>query len=112
MAVKNSVKAIELQDIDAATLTALYQPINPAGLTEACFLLRIINASNVRVFISYDGVTNNDVLAPNTSIDVQAQANAQPQNYVAKFAQGLIISASAVAPGVGAIYVTGYFQPI
>lgn len=109
MSVTNSVQAIPLTSIDSATLTANYQAINVGGLAAPCFLIRVINASNVPVTISYDGVNDNDYLPANTVLQLNFQANSQPNNQVAKLSQGTKISVKGNV-GIGLIYVAGYTQ--
>ena len=106
---KNSVKAIPVTSIDAATFDGDFQVINPTGLPESCFLLRIVNDSSVIVGISYDGITAHDIVPDNDSVTINAQANSAPNNQIANFAKGTRIYASGEA-GTGDVYVIGYYQ--
>ena len=110
MAVKNALKAIEVQGIASSTITGSFQAINPAGLDKACSILRVINDSNKTIAISYDGTTDNDVIPANTVLQLPVQSNAQPNSYRALFAQGTVVYASGTA-GTGSVYVAGYYQP-
>lgn len=80
---------------------AAYAPINPLGLPYACYMLRITNASNAIITISYDGVTDHDwVLTANTEqlwIDDMTL-----------YAKGLIVYAKGA--GAGSVYVSGYYK--
>ena len=110
MAVKNSVQAIELTTFDAANLMATYTVINANGLQQACFLIRIVNDSNVDITISYDGATDHDFVLSNDSLIISVQNNSQPNNYIAKFSAGTKIYVKGSA-GMGTIYLSGYYQP-
>jgi len=78
MATNSSVKAIEMTSFNTTGLTTSYKVINANGLDEACFLLRITNASDVPVLISYDGSTDNDYLKNGEALQIPFQSNANP----------------------------------
>jgi hypothetical protein len=107
MAVRNSVSAIPLGAIAANTFTGAYQLIG--GLPHACFMLRFINNSTEDVLISYDGVTDNDVIIHDTTVQLDPQANSQPNNFICVFPKGMTIYVKA-ANGTGEFYVAGYYQ--
>jgi len=107
---KNTVKAVPLDDIDSATLTGVYAIINSGGLPYNCFLLRIMNASSQDVTISYDGAINHEVVLADSTLQIPAQSNSQPNNWVANFPKGMVVWAKGTA-GVGSIYVSAYYQP-
>ena len=107
MALKNSIKAVTLTNIDSATVTSSYKAINSSGLTKPCFLIRITNNSTQDVTVSYDGVNDNEYIPKATSIAISGQAN------VPEFAS---IPASTIVwvkgtAGTGNIYLSGYYQP-
>jgi len=104
----NKVKAIALTNIDSSTVSGTYQAINAAGLDQACFLVRVMNASNQNVTLSYDGSTDNDVVLANSTLDVPAQTNSSPNNKVALFAKGQVVYVKGTA-GTGNIYLSGYY---
>ena len=109
---KNIIKAIPLGTFNAANLTANYQPIYATGLPHAIGLLRIINKSNVDFLLSYDGVTDNDYISVDSTFILPAQQNSQPRNQVMYIPAGTMLSIKqATAPGVGTIYVSGYYNP-
>lgn len=110
MPVKNTVKAVTATSIDSATLTGSFQAINPLGLEQPCFYIRINNASNVDVEISYDGSTLNDVVLLNDKLDLKVQQNAQGPGNVANFPRGTKVYVRGTA-GIGTIYLSGYYQP-
>jgi hypothetical protein len=110
MAVKNSVQAIALTNIASSTLTTSYQAINPLGLTQACFLIRVMNSSTQAVTLSYDGVTDHEFILASSTLQIESQANSQPNNNIAKFAANTVIYVKGTA-GTGNIYLSGYYQP-
>jgi hypothetical protein len=110
MAVKNIVSAIPMTSINANTFNGTYMVINAAGLPQACTLLRIMNKSNVDVLVSYDGVTDNDYVQANTTLEINPQLNAQPNNYHAAFPKSMPVYVNG-AHGAGLVYLVGYYQP-
>ena len=108
---QNSIRAIPLTQLDAATLLITYQPVNPGGLPEACIILRIINGSNVAIAISYDGITDNDTLAANQTLQVNAQTNSQPAAQVSLWPKGTVVYARSLVAGIGNVNVAGYYNP-
>lgn len=111
MAVKNSVLAIPLTAVSATTFDGIaYMSINPTGLPHACFEFSIRNGSSVSVFISYDGVTNHDILPSGQSVTYQLQTNAQPNTTIANIAKGAIVYVLG-ANGTGSVYLSGFYQP-
>jgi hypothetical protein len=108
MALTSVVKAINLSSFNAAGLVAGYNVIN-TGLSHSCFKLRIINASNVAVGISYDGINTNDFVLSLSSATLDFQNNAGPSCYMAQMSKGTKIYLIGAA-GVGMIYLAGYYQ--
>ena len=103
----NYVRAIPITYINSADLAGDFAVVN-AGLPEACFLLRIINDSNIDVDVSYDGAVMHDYVTAGSHLDINAQANATPDGYVALFRKGLPVYVRAQG-GAGYIYVVGYY---
>lgn len=109
---RNTVKAIVLTSFDSSTLSAVFQPINPAGLDRACFLVRITNDSDEGAILSYDGINSHEFIAPATTVELPTQTNSGPMNRAGYFAQGTVIYAKeATTAGTGEIYLSGYYQP-
>lgn len=110
--VKNNIKAVALTSFNTAGAGAAYLAINAAGLDEACFNLKIHNASNIAITISYDGVNDHDYLPAGQTILFDFQTNSQPKNYVANFAKGTVVYVASVtgAAGAGLVYLSGYYQ--
>lgn len=106
--IRNFVDAIELNEFDSSSMTSSYQSIVGTGLEYPCIYIRIINASNKDITISYDGSTDHDYVVAGTSLALPFQSNSQPGAYVAQMKQGTIIYAKGTA-GTGNIYVSGYF---
>lgn len=109
MAIKNNVKAIPVQAFNAASLLVNFQPIT-AGIPESVFLIRIVNLSNVFVDISYDGITNHDIVPANSTLQLDFKTSSLPSNPSAHLAKGSRIFVAGTA-GVGFIYMSAYFQP-
>ncbi len=109
MAVKNSMHAIALTSIDSATLSGSYQVVNSSGLSNACSIVRLVNASNVGVTVSYDGSTDNDYLRANSDIQLSFQANSQPSSAIANLSKNTHVYVKGSA-GTGLIYLSGYYQ--
>jgi hypothetical protein len=109
MYLKNTVQAIPLTILDTSTLTGVY--ISLTTLPQPCFYIRVYNASTVPLILSYDGgVTNHDVVGPAMTIQLNAQTNSQPNNHVALFPRGQMISVKGTV-GAGLAYLVGYYQP-
>ncbi len=107
----NYVKAIPITLVDSATLPVGFDPVDPNGLPFPCFLIRIVNASNQPVIVSYDGVTPNDYVPANSFVQLNFQTNSQPGNNVALLKKGQVVYIGGPA-GVGFIYLIGYYQPV
>lgn len=111
--IKDYIRAVPLTLRDAATLTGAFQAINVGGLPEACFYLRIVNDSDVAVYISYDGTVSHEYIVNGKDLDINFQTNGQPSNHRALVKQGSIISVKSAtgAAGTGLIALVGYYQP-
>jgi hypothetical protein len=111
MALKNTVAAIALQTIDTSTLSPIYQLITATtGLPESCFLIHFINGSDVAVTVSYDGVTDHDIMPADTHVTLNFQTNSSPSNFSAHMARKTLIYVKGTA-GTGNFSVAGYYQP-
>jgi hypothetical protein len=106
----NSVRAVPVAAFNAAGLTGGYDVINAAGLSNSCFWIRIINDSTVDIGISLDGIVTNDIIRAGNTLELPVQMNARGPGYVANFKKGAKFYAIAAAPGVGFIYLAGYYQ--
>lgn len=112
MAVKNNVLPITLRSQSAALFTANFVVVNAGGLGHPCFFLRINNATDRAVFLSFDGVTEHEFLSAGQVLEISSQTNSQPQNYTALFAANTQIYVKTTGgAGTGALYISGYYQP-
>lgn len=108
---KNFVLPIPLTKIDSATFTGAYQLVSGTlGITEASFIIKIINNSNVDVTVSYDGTHDHDFVPKGTIAQFNFQANAQPNNYAALLAKWTKIYVKGAA-GVGSVFLSGWYSP-
>jgi hypothetical protein len=73
--------------------------------------LRIINNSDVGLEISYDGSTQHDFVAANTTLNLPVQTNSQPTNKTALFPKGTTVYVNG-STGTGVVYLAGYYQPV
>jgi hypothetical protein len=105
----NSVKAVPVSLFNSAGLTGGFDAIN-GGLPQSCFWIRISNFSSVGIAISYDGATLHDALAAGAILELPVQMNARGPGYVAQWKKGTKFYAVSAAPGVGFIYLSGYYQ--
>lgn len=108
---QNKVKPILMTEFDASTLSNLtWKAINAGGLPAACFLVKIINASDEDVFVSYDGVNEHDYVAATSNALLNLQANAQPNSNIACLPLGTTVYLKGTA-GTGFIYLSGWYSP-
>lgn len=110
MSFKNFVRPITAEWINANILGgAVYFPIN-TGLPKTCIQVRIWNKSNIAIDLSWDGVNLNDYIPAGDTITYQFFSTRDSGIYTPVVTKGQIFYASAAAPGVGFIYVSGYYQ--
>lgn len=109
MSVRNTVNAVTLTSIAATSFTGSYQAINSSGLSNACFLVRIINNTNKDITISYDGVNDHDFLPTLTNLQLPLQSNSQPNNSIALMPKGTVVWVKG-AMGTGSAYLAAYYQ--
>lgn len=94
-----------LRTIDSATLTGTYQPIG-IPLSFACCLIKFVNNSTTLITISWDGVTDHDIIPANSFAlyDICSDAGSTRGLYIA---QGTQFFAKAAA-GSGLLYITAF----
>ena len=107
---QNRIAAIEKYYIDSSTFTGGFDVLCP-GLDEACFLIRIINASNRAVSISYDGILYHDYVPAGETLQLSFQANNRPKSHVNQLAKGTKVYVTGAA-GTGNVYLAGYYSTI
>jgi len=105
---QNSVKPLLLASFNSAGMTGNYQVANGLGFAHAPFLVRIINASNAAVTVSFNGVDDHDFIPANSVLVLPTQSESQPKAQVALFPKNTKVFLKGAA-GVGIIYVAGYF---
>ena len=113
MAVRSYVKAVTAARFNTAAVTGGYDLINPGGLSHACFLIRLINNSNISVEVSYDGVHTQEFSHTEREIELNFQTN--NQNFAGAVAlmpkgQKVYVLNPNQGAGVGYIYLIGYYQ--
>jgi len=104
----NRVAAIHMISLDSSTLTGGYDEFVDS-LEEACFLIRIVNACNQNIAISYNGTQLHDVVPAGTAVQLNFQTNSQPRGKVNLLPKGQRIWISGPA-GVGFVYFVGYYN--
>lgn len=105
---QNSVKALVLSTVASSTVTGNYAPLNGTGFSHAPFFIRINNASNMAITVSYDGVNDHEFIPTGTIFQLETQTNSQPNAQVALFAKHTIVYIKGTA-GTGNIYLSGYY---
>ena len=105
----NRIAAIELQELDASTFIGTFLELC-SGLPKACSIIRIINASDVGVAISYDGVTVNDYLEAHDTLMLPVQTVALPPQKIVQFPIGFKVYINGLV-GTGYVKLAGYYQP-
>ena len=105
---QNSVKPFILSVFASASVAAGYKPVNANGFLQAPFFIRINNASNMPITVSYDGINDHEYI-PSTSIfELSSQANAQPNAQISLFPKFTVVYVKGTA-GTGNIYLSGYY---
>ncbi len=105
---QNSVKPLLLSSLASASVIGTYLPVNGIGFAHPPFLVRIINASNAAVTISYNGIDDHDFLPANSVLPLPTQTNSQPNAQIALFSKNTVVYVKGAA-GAGTIYVAGYY---
>lgn len=114
MSYQNRIKIQELSTFNAASLTANYQEINSTGFPEPIVILRIVNASDADITLSYDGSTDQEFI-PGTAaaiprsmlqLDFTSTPSTTGYLYLAKGTK-VFVKGSA---GTGTIYISAYSQ--
>lgn len=105
---QNTVKPLLLGSFASASVTANFAAVNGLGFAHPPFFIRIVNASNTAVTVSYNGVDDHEYVPANSVFELPSQANAQPNAQVALFPKNTVVYVKGTA-GVGTIYVSGYY---
>jgi len=110
MSLKPRIRAVTGSLLPGASIPAgVYTPINPTGLPEACFYVKVINASSAEFFISYDYPvnTNHAFLQSGGTLEVNAGTL---ENSNVGLKKGTVVAVYyGGAPAVGTVYLSGYY---
>lgn len=105
------VKPIPMFSFLGTSLTEVFQVMNVSGLPGPCFSLRIINRTDVPIYISFDGIYSHEFIDRTMEIDRNFQLNKKPNNkklFIRKFTK-LYVKRSPDLPKGGRVYVTGFY---
>jgi len=105
---QNSVKPFILSSLLSSAITAQYAALNGTGFSQAPFFIRIINASNMAITISYNGVDDHEYVPANSVFELPSQTNSQPNAQVALFPKYTVVYIKGTA-GTGTVYLSGYY---
>jgi len=106
---KDFIVPIEMQSIDASTIGAGAYLAVGDPLEGALSSIRITNASNTPVIISFDGITDHIYIRATDSYNEYFQIGSTPNNNVAKLKRYTTVYIRGTA-GVGLVYVSGYYN--
>ena len=101
-------KSIPLTTLSSASISGTYMAINPSGLSNACFFVRITNGGTTPITVSYNGTTDNEYILAGSAFELPSQSNSQPDTYKALSPQGRIYWIKGTA-GTGTIALSGYY---
>jgi hypothetical protein len=107
MPIRNLIRALEMTNFNAANLSGVYQPINAKGCEKAVLLMRVINTSNTDIFVSYNGITNNDFVSKNSILELNFSPLSHIREIGVQIPQGTIAYVKGRV-GIGQIYLVGY----
>lgn len=111
MALKNTVQAVPGSSLDSSTFDGVTYQTFRHPLPHPCIIMRLLNASNSDVTVSYDGgATAHDFILGGDTLQLDFTTNKGPNNFSAYIAQGTTVS--VVGPmGAGSLYLVAYYQP-
>lgn len=106
----NYTSPIEMIHFDSTGIhTVNYQVINQDGLDWACSIFKVINTSDSKIFISYDGITDHDYVQENGRINLNIQTNSIMPSDVSRAKKGFKVYIRGTLPKFGGwIYLIGY----
>lgn len=109
-AIKDYLLPLERTEVDTNTLgPGSYSLIKI--FAHPISILRISNSSDENVDISFDGVTDHDIVFVNDVFVINSAANNQAPNYRCLFRKNTHLYLKSTA-GTGFIYISGYYQPV
>lgn len=101
-------RALPFVNIDAATLSGVYQPLNAPGFAYPIVYMRIVNRSNVDLQLSYDGVTTHDYIMADSETMWMPPICSLPNNKAAAFPAYTTLY-GICASATGHIYIAAYY---
>jgi hypothetical protein len=107
---ENVIMPITRTSFDSAAFVGIaYSALNPLGLPEACFMLRIVNYTNTYITVSFDSAVAHDIVSPGDTAVLYG-----PNDRLLYFKKGqkLFVANAAVGGGaaVGLVYLSGYYR--
>lgn len=106
----NKIQAIPMVVVDGATITSSYVSVNPNGLSESLSLMYITNDSTAPVYISFDGIHDNEYLRTGETKTFNFQTNSLPNGKVALLCTSTQIYMLTPTAGTGNIFISGYYS--
>ena len=107
MAVKSSFQPIDMQSFDSSTMLGTFQSMDANGLSGDAAVFKMYNASEEDAIVSFDGVTDHDIVPANGTFILDCGVYADGRRpAVAKGTQIYLRG----TPDTGFIYVSGYTQ--
>ena len=108
---ENVIRLIPIQGVSTSTFSGTtYYALNPDGLDEACYVIRIINNSNIDVLVSIDGGYYSYEIVPTKSSVVLGDWTAQQLGWEKGKVFHVRNAASAGGAGTGIVYISGYYR--
>jgi hypothetical protein len=111
MADKNYLQAIPLTTYDTSGLSGSYAAMNGSGTENRLKILKLFNASDTDVTISYDNSTDHDFIQSGATLIIDCQANNDRASHGGgswHIAKSQIIYGKGSA-GTGNLYIIGYY---
>lgn len=102
---QDTFKAFDMTTTDASTI-GIYTLL--ATFNEPVVRLHIVNSSDQDLYISYDGIIDNDLVMPLHDVTIIPQQSAAPANKNAQFNRGLTVWGMSIG-ATGFVYVAGYY---
>ena len=108
---ENVIRLIPLQGSNTAVFSGTtYYAINPYGLDESCYVIRIINNSTIDVLVSIDnGYTSYEMVPTKTSVALGDWTGS-----LLGWEKGQVIwvrnAATSGGAGTGLVYLAGYYR--
>jgi hypothetical protein len=111
MSFTNRIHAIPMATLDGNSLNInSWVRINPTGLLQPCFIIRIINDTDQDISISYDGVNAHDFIQAGATLELSPNPQMHSNNNTSLFHRDLIVYALGATTANGNVYLSGYFN--